>query len=283
MQDSRTFTGLQQPWLCAAIPCLVAGLSIGALVIVGLEGWLGPLGINAGGFCERFRDGIIKQPANTWSSLGFVAVGIWIGFTAMRDRAALRVAGGPAPSRMSATNGYPVLYASLAVLLGPGAAAMHASTTDWAGVLDRMSMYVWIAFPVAYGLTRLRDLSGIGFVAIYLAIALPFCLLIANDAVPISGDFVLGTLIFTLAATEVAIGSELSGRRAWLVAATCAFLLAFGTWLPSRTGGAWCDPDSLLQGHAVWHLLCAVAVACIFAFYRSERARTKTRSDRMRP
>jgi hypothetical protein len=28
-----------------------------------------------------------------------------------------------------------------------------------------------------------------------------------------------------------------------------------------RTASPWCDPDSLLQGHAVWHLLAAAALA----------------------
>jgi hypothetical protein len=41
---------------------------------------------------------------------------------------------------------------------------------------------------------------------------------------------------------------------------------------PSRTGGFLCDPDSLLQGHAVWHLLCAGTTGSIYLYHRSERA-----------
>jgi hypothetical protein len=36
---------------------------------------------------------------------------------------------------------------------------------------------------------------------------------------------------------------------------------AAGWWL-GRTASPWCDPDSLLQGHAAWHLLGAAALAC---------------------
>jgi hypothetical protein len=57
----------------------------------------------------------------------------------------------------------------------------------------------------------------------------------------------------------------------WLVAAAVLFLTAWGVWIPSHTGGLLCDPDSLLQGHAAWHLLDAGAVACIYQFYRSEQ------------
>ena len=265
---------LQRPWLCAAVPALVAVLSIAALVAVGQGGWPGELGLSGAGFCERFRPGVIKQPANTWSTAGFVCVGLWIALRSMRDREDARARGGRGWNRMSATNGYPVLLGSVAVLLGPGSAAMHASTTRWGGVLDRTSMFLWIAFGVAYAVTRLADLPGRLFVALYLAIALPFTWMIAVDAVPVSSDAMFGTLIATLTGLEAAIAlrrPSLSGRRGWLVAAAAAFLVAFAIWLPSRTGGPWCDPDSLLQGHAAWHLLCAVSVACIYAFYRSER------------
>ena len=33
-------------------------------------------------------------------------------------------------------------------------------------------------------------------------------------------------------------------------------------WWAGRTASPWCDPDSLLQGHAAWHLLGAAALAC---------------------
>ena len=33
-------------------------------------------------------------------------------------------------------------------------------------------------------------------------------------------------------------------------------------WWLGRTTSPWCDPDSLLQGHAAWHLLGAAALAC---------------------
>jgi hypothetical protein len=32
-------------------------------------------------------------------------------------------------------------------------------------------------------------------------------------------------------------------------------------WWAGRTASPWCDPDSLLQGHAAWHLLTAAALA----------------------
>jgi hypothetical protein len=51
------------------------------------------------------------------------------------------------------------------------------------------------------------------------------------------------------------------GRRAAYRAALAATAAGAACWWLGRTGGALCDPDSPLQGHAAWHLLTAAALA----------------------
>ena len=41
---------------------------------------------------------------------------------------------------------------------------------------------------------------------------------------------------------------------------------------PGKRGHAWCRPDSLLQQHGAWHVLCAVAAYLLFRHYAAERA-----------
>jgi hypothetical protein len=50
-------------------------------------------------------------------------------------------------------------------------------------------------------------------------------------------------------------------RRAWR-AALAATAAGAACWWLGRTASPLCDPDSLLQGHAAWHLLSATALAC---------------------
>ena len=38
-----------------------------------------------------------------------------------------------------------------------------------------------------------------------------------------------------------------------------------------------CDPDSLIQGHAIWHLLGAVAMWCFYKYFRTESILTEVR------
>ena len=49
-----------------------------------------------------------------------------------------------------------------------------------------------------------------------------------------------------------------------------AYIFATIIWEPSRTGGPLCTPDSLLQGHALWHILGAVAMWCFYKYFRTE-------------
>ena len=44
-------------------------------------------------------------------------------------------------------------------------------------------------------------------------------------------------------------------------------LLIWGTGVPDHP---WCNPDSWIQAHMIWHVLCAVATLGFFNFYRSE-------------
>src|SRR5215218_7181420 len=51
------------------------------------------------------------------------------------------------------------------------------------------------------------------------------------------------------------------GRRAAYRLALAATAAGAACWWAGRTASPWCDPDSLLQPHAAWHLLGAFALA----------------------
>ena len=47
---------------------------------------------------------------------------------------------------------------------------------------------------------------------------------------------------------------------------------AFAIWTTGKRGHAWCHPESLLQQHGLWHVLCAVSAYLLFRHYAAERA-----------
>ena len=257
-------------WITAA----AVFVSLCVLAAFALAGWPGAPNRcleTFGCFCEAPRPGLVRQPANTFSNLGFVAVGLAI--AAARGR--LRSGRATAPENALTTGTLLPTLASLAVaLLGPGSMFLHASLTGWGGTLDVLSMYLWVTFAIAYAALRAFSLSPRGFLALYAAL---FAAAAASKlATTGSSDVVFGLLIAGFALGERTVWrrrGELHQERRWLALAFASFGVAFALWLPSRRpDGPLCDPHSLLQGHAAWHLLCAAAAGSIWLYWRSERA-----------
>src|SRR3954447_23547077 len=125
-----------------AYAVVTAALSTGLLVLAVGQGWLGPDVGRGANFCEAARDGWVKQPANSFSNLGFVLAGLAIAWHAGRTTPDMRL------------NGLATPYACLVVFLGPASAAMHATQSELGGELDLLSMYLVAAFAAAYALVR---------------------------------------------------------------------------------------------------------------------------------
>ena len=56
----------------------------------------------------------------------------------------------------------------------------------------------------------------------------------------------------------------------WYLYGIALQVTAFAIWIADLTR-TWCNGNSLIQGHAVWHLLNAAAVWTAYRYYRSER------------
>jgi hypothetical protein len=257
-------------WITAGAVAAALALGLG----IALAGWPGaPNGCLAQDacYCEAPRSGLVRQPANTVSNLGFVAVGLAVAAAHGRLRARGGAAGGNALTSGTLT---PTLCALSIALLGPGSMFLHASLTGWGGRVDVLSMYLWASFAIAHAARRALALSEPGFLALFAGLFAASAW--SKLATSLSSDLVFGLLIGAFGASEGAVWRRraLRQERRWLALAALCFGVGFALWLPSRRGdGALCDPDSLLQGHAAWHLLCAGAAGAIWLYWRSERAK----------
>jgi hypothetical protein len=72
---------------------------------------------------------------------------------------------------------------------------------------------------------------------------------------------VVGYVAWTEVARRVGRARLAPGRRAAYRVALAATAAGVACWWAGRTASPWCDPGSLLQPHAAWHLLGAVALA----------------------
>lgn len=246
----------------------VAILSVGLLWLALAQGWLGSDVGRGSDFCEAARAQLVRQPANTLSNTGFVLAGLLIAWHLGRE---------PAPDAVL-TRPLGTAYAVLVLLLGPGSASMHASQSAVGGHLDTTSMYLLASFAASYAIARRRGLGGTGFALLFTGLVLT-CELVGSWSRPLpvvmfAGNLAFGVLLLVAIALEVRLAGS-PGRSIdlrWGQAGSAAMLVAFVIWNGAKDGRPFCEPDSLLQGHAAWHLLGAVAAYCLFRLYASERA-----------
>ncbi|MCZ6853579.1 MAG: hypothetical protein O7G86_06640, partial [Gammaproteobacteria bacterium] len=111
----------------------------------------------------------------------------------------------------------------------------------------------------------MRWLSGlVGFVIAAVFGTMPWEML----AEPAKYWWVILFWLPALLATKAPRGRRV--YRPWFIAGVVTYMAAFAIWLTGRPGNPLCNPDSLIQAHAIWHLLSAVATWCFFKFLRTE-------------
>ncbi len=252
------------------VPLIAAIASMALLFVALLWQWFGPAGANSDVFCETFKPGLIKQPVNTWSNLSFIMVGLFIGWQQSRGKYNHN------HNPFTKTLFYPTFFATLVVLLGPGSMAMHASTAHVGGFFDMLSMYLIASFMLSYGLERQLHWQPRHF-SICFALALAVCIGVHFN--PVTHLYGIESILLIFA-TYIVIASAIelyfvlikkTGADWRMVFAFIGtFLLAFFIWNMSLTGNAWCDPDSIWQGHGAWHILNAVSLYYIYRYYLSE-------------
>ena len=202
--------------------------------------------------CERLRTGWVAQPANTVSSLAYVAAGL-----VLMRWARVR------PS-IDESSAWPVATGLITAGLG---------SLDYHGFQSPLAQWGhdWgIAVPLVAAVhadagellpqvpPRLRSALSAGALA-------AMGLLLARR--PRSGPLGAAVGVLALGTFELALWGR--GRRPGprrrsgpLLAAAAGCGLAGAAVLTlSRSGGPWCRPDSLLQGHAAWHVLSAMSLA----------------------
>jgi hypothetical protein len=267
------------------IPFLIGlaetAVAIGALFLLGALKWIessAPDGcVNTNScYCERLRPGMIKQPSNTWSNLSFVLVGLVL-------LASLpKAVSGAGLDPMEERTFYAVLYGCVVIFLGPGSMYFHASMKKWGGWVDNLSMLLYTGFLLVYDFTGIVDGGRTLFLIMYLVLVVGLGAL--SWFVPHSPlrGFSMGSLAFGAMAVIWAVlqffailgigGIDRDNGPALLlfIAGAIVFGVAFLIQQRSQSDRPWCQPDSVVQGHAIWHLLTAAVTVILFFYLRTE-------------
>jgi hypothetical protein len=264
-QIRNRYSNLAAPLTAFAIIAVVA-LAFNA-INPPWQNW-SPSGCFPNCFCEAVRPGFIRQPANTYSNLAFILIGLVIAGTGRP------VSRWPTQThnRLQSHPGYPRLYGWAVFAIGAGSLFYHASLTFVGQFFDWLGMYAFITFVIVYNASRfVRGRGGLFGIA--------YAVLLATLGSSFFFTSGLRTQIYTYL-LFLSIGLEVFALlfkrpRVNLVlylAALACLIFARIIW-GWDIDGTFCNSHSLWQGHALWHILTALATAFLFRYYLSERPR----------
>ena len=194
--------------------------------------------------CEVLHDGLLQEPVAAVSSLAYVVAAVVVLVLARR--------GGTRPRDVAA-------YAALVAGVGVGSFVQHGPDPAWSDLAHDLPLAATLCLVAADGVAALRGRARPWWWWVAPTAALvPAILLVPRPADAAQAVVAAVAVVVTLVRAHAV--PRVRGR-----ALTAVGLLGLGSLIGSlsRAGGPLCDPDSLWQGHAVWHVLSAAALVVL--------------------
>lgn len=205
-------------------------------------------------WCEERLCAWINEPANAWSNLAYVLVGLFIYlFTDLRTRREKEVLAWFPPT---------------IIAVGVCSGIYHASNTYITQMLDFLGMYLFCFLLILINSVRLgwlrKELFAVAFLGKVLGMT-AITAVAAKRGIPIQGFISILTLCIVI--TELLCrrrnATPYPMRDFWL---SFGLLIAGAAFSASDVSRKWCDPSNhFIQGHAIWHVLSALSL--LFAYY----------------
>jgi Ceramidase len=231
-------------------------------------------------YAERiYPSSIFRTRMNTWSNMAYILVGAYMMSLASMDSDRGRIT---TSSQLVLTPALGWLMGGASICLGFGSGFFHASLTRIGQQCDVGGMYaVMIAFMAAMigiwlpSFGRRSDGSSISSWPLLVSLSLIGTLLTFVYKWSMSvGTFINVYAIVLVAFTLSNLFRGLFGARTrfqvrWFLLSVVAIVVAVQC-RNADIAGTFSTPDSIWQGHAVWHLLTALNSVFLYLYLRSE-------------
>ncbi|MES2442364.1 MAG: ceramidase domain-containing protein [Pseudomonadota bacterium] len=253
---------LRQWSIAAGWSVLAALLTTGALMLLGPDysRFAAATCTATRCFCETPRLGaLILQPSDSWSAYGYVLAGF------------LMIVLARAPAWDSA---FPrtaaAIFGVTAIMVGIGSVLLHATLTLWGQFLDVLGMYLVGSFLLVRAVARWRSIPDRIAILMYLILCAALTAVLIVE--PEVRRWLFAVVLIAAILLELVFARPLRNGalvRFYLLG-ILAKAVAFAIWIMDQRGTL-CAPESIVQGHAVWHLLGALSIWLSFSYYRSEK------------
>ena len=145
---------------------------------------------------------------------------------------------------------------------GIGSFVFHGFDSAVAQFLHDITFLVTIWLLAVINVSEVRGWSRrVGWGVVGMGIVLFSVFLII---VPQATNILTFLVTLALVLADVTLRRSGASRSWWYWAALVSIVIAVLAFILGRSAGPLCDPDSLIQGHALWHLLSASAITAYF-------------------
>ena len=243
---------------------LAGGIVLSVLVYFVAE-WVGASALSArpatcaatGCFCEAPLGSFPMQLADSFSSLGFVFLGFWA------------LVGGIRPVLGTPERRLIPILAVVIILIGASSFIYHSTLSFFGQFLDIFSMYtlgILLLIGALYRSERLGPRT-----ALTLFIVLNVSMAVVQYLVPDARRILFAVLLLPGIVLELmpfvtGYGPRLPQVR-FVYVGIATMIVAYIIWTLDQTT-FFCSAHSRIQGHALWHLLGAIAAVMIVAHYQ---------------
>ncbi len=188
--------------------------------------------------CEEAGTDGLRQSVNASSSLALILVGGLI---------------------IAAASGLNLKLLGVAVFVSGAASYLsHAAVRDWSHTFDSLGVKAVLVFLIVYPATRPRPVVAPYSAAVALVWGLELLW-------PGTGPIMFAGLL----AAAVTLNLPEARRGTAMRAAMLGLVVGGAAWWLGKSGSPICDPDSLFQPHALWHLLVAGSLAAVYSHYQA--------------
>lgn len=200
-------------------------------------------------YCERQLCGIIQQPANTWSNIGYFIVSVLI----LRTRL-------PKSER--------IFFAAAVFILFLFSGFFHLTGSHTGKVLDVGAMFILSMGICSYSLQRWLKFSQRIFYSVFftgLLVSIAFLIIMGF------GNVLFVTELAIAVYAEVQLFQQ--GRPSYDKRLFISSLFSFFTasiFLVLDLTRTWCEPENhFVNGHAMWHIFAAISIYLVIVARRA--------------
>lgn len=206
-------------------------------------------------FCEAFHIGYILQNANSWSSLAFLVGALALIVLAYRSK--------------SKPDWLDWSFAIIFTIIGLGSFYYHAQLSFFGQTLDVFGMYLLATLVFFTPLYALKIWSKQQTIAGYSMANLALLALLIYY--PSVRRYVFALLVAGAIATLLLLKDKLSGKQIkYFWSSLIALLVGYIFWLLDIQK-ILCNPNSIIQSHAIWHIASATSALFISLFLTRNR------------